>query len=197
MFKTAMFGIRGVAPILQHSARLADPLSEAAKSLKEVTSRKKKTDADHVEIARREWLGGLVVDAEGAVCISSPMIEAMLVGAARSQRLGKEAERSIMVEADSPLKYDGWRAGAFDTDAGWLDRARFVLTVSARNPGSGTRIMRTRPIFRKWSASVEVSFDDSGFNEKQVADLMVYAGAKIGLGDWRPRYGRFEVVGAK
>ena len=56
------------------------------------------------------------------------------------------------------------------------------------------RIMRTRPIFNDWSAVIHLDFEDSILNESDVVDFATKAGAVVGVGDWRPRYGRFEVV---
>ena len=54
--------------------------------------------------------------------------------------------------------------------------------------------MRTRPIFNDWSAVIHLDFEDSILNESDVVDFATKAGAVVGVGDWRPRYGRFEVV---
>jgi hypothetical protein len=53
------------------------------------------------------------------------------------------------------------------------------------------RIMRTRPKFGNWSANVTVSFHDSDIDRQTIEELMVIAGEIIGVGDWRPRFGRF------
>jgi len=44
-----------------------------------------------------------------------------------------------------------------------------------------------------WSLTFTLEFDDSILNEKALVKAMVDAGALIGLGDWRPKFGRFSV----
>jgi hypothetical protein len=44
-----------------------------------------------------------------------------------------------------------------------------------------------------WSILFELEFDDSIINEESVLKAAVDAGALIGLGDWRPKFGRFTV----
>ncbi len=54
--------------------------------------------------------------------------------------------------------------------------------------------MRTRPIFDEWTAVIEVEHDDEILSEEQLHQVLVAAGQQVGIGDWRPRFGRFSVV---
>jgi hypothetical protein len=38
-----------------------------------------------------------------------------------------------------------------------------------------------------------VTYNDSLLNESDVLDLLRLGGEQIGLGDWRPKFGRFVV----
>jgi hypothetical protein len=53
--------------------------------------------------------------------------------------------------------------------------------------------MRYRPIFRNWSLSATVMVNEDVVNLNEVKKALVDAGALIGLGDYRPRFGRFNV----
>ncbi|MDP2366556.1 MAG: hypothetical protein Q8M94_22605, partial [Ignavibacteria bacterium] len=55
-------------------------------------------------------------------------------------------------------------------------------------------IMRTRPVFQKWEAFATVVFEDSIINADRIDEWFIIAGHIVGLGEMRPRYGRFEVV---
>ena len=55
------------------------------------------------------------------------------------------------------------------------------------------RVMRCRPIFRKWSIVVDIKYNPEMANEADVAKAMADAGQQVGLGDFRPKFGRFEV----
>ena len=57
------------------------------------------------------------------------------------------------------------------------------------------RVMRTRPIFRDRSATFSILLDETQLDPRQVVDILHLAGRYVGLGDWRPRFGRFEVTG--
>jgi hypothetical protein len=188
-FTEIELNIVGVAPTVMHNGQLADPLNRFAKALKAITGKRKKTDDDYEEMARLEFLGGLYVDTNGNPCWPGECIESMFKSAARMSKLGKQVERGLWCNGDWPLAYKGPK----DADALWADE-RFRLTVGAKNPGSGSRIMRTRPIFRDWSLSFVIQFDPECLNESQVREFCETAGKYVGLSDFRPRYGRFALA---
>jgi hypothetical protein len=187
MLKTIDVELKGIAPLIMHNGQLADPMNEFVREMKKITRKpaKQKTDADHIELARLEFLGGLYLDEDKEPCIPGENLEAMLIEAARKQRLGKQAEAAIICDGMFPLIYDGPR----DPKALWED-GRFRFTKGAKPTGQG-RVMRTRPIFRSWSLLFTLAFDDSVIDEAQVRDMLVIAQG-MGLGDWTPRHGRFE-----
>jgi len=150
-----------------------------------ITGKRKKTEADYVEAARREWYGSLYIH-DGRPCIPGEMLEAGLVQAAKKTKRGNEAKAGIICDGFFPLEYDGPK----EPDALWAD-GRFMFKVGARV--SGKRIMRTRPRFDEWSATVEVEFMPDLLNPADIASMMRTLGAYIGLGDWRPKFGRFTV----
>jgi len=53
------------------------------------------------------------------------------------------------------------------------------------------RVARTRPVFREWSANVRLHIEPTLVNVARVDEWMRVAGTQIGIGDWRPQYGRF------
>jgi len=59
---------------------------------------------------------------------------------------------------------------------------------------NGKRIMRTRPIFRNWSALAVIEYESSLLNLEQVDRWIQTAGVQVGICDWRPRYGRFTAA---
>ena len=82
------------------------------------------------------------------------------------------------------IQYDGPRG----SDELWTDE-RFRLVTGVRV--GQARIMRTRPIFRDWSAEIFVDFLPGQLNRAEVAEMVRLAGEVVGIGDWRPRFGRY------
>lgn len=188
-FQDLDFHIVGVSPTVQHNGQLADPLNKFTKALKQVTSKRKKTDDDYEEMARLEFLGGLYVDENGAPCWPGECIESMFKSAARLSKCGKDIERGLWIDGNWPLIYKGPK----DADSLAADE-KFRFTCGVKNPGSGSRVMRTRPIFRDWSLKFSLRFDVECLSPDRVREFAVTAGKYVGLSDFRPRYGRFDVI---
>jgi len=47
--------------------------------------------------------------------------------------------------------------------------------------------------FPTWSVTIEVEFLPSLLNRNEVVEIFETAGFREGLGDWRPKFGRFSV----
>lgn len=175
----------GVEPLLMHNARLSDPLDEIAKKMKAVSGKRKKTDDDHEEMGRLEHMGGLYLDSEFGPFIPGQNFERMLVDAAKKVKLGTAVKSALIVETNvNPLIYKGPRTVA---DL-WAD-SNFVHRSSAKVGTS--RVQRTRPMFRQWEVSADGYLDTEQINPAELHQIVDIGGRLIGLGDWRPRFGRF------
>jgi hypothetical protein len=53
--------------------------------------------------------------------------------------------------------------------------------------------MRTRARFPTWRATVRAEFLPTVMNRRDVVEILEIAGFREGLGDWRPKFGRFAV----
>ncbi len=180
--------LTGVAPLLMHSARLSDPLDPATKALGKVTGKRKKTDEDHAEAARLEHAGSLYLDADLGPYIPGQNIEAALFRGASKHKLMSTLKPALLVpEEVNPLVYRGPR----DAAGLWADKA-FVHRASVKVGTS--RVIRTRPVFPSWSLSVAGQLDTEAIDPASFELIADTAGRMIGLGDWRPRFGRFEAV---
>lgn len=186
--KETTISIRGITPLLMHNGQLADPLNEHTKLLASLTKKRNKTDTDHEAVYRAEWFGSLYVDAKGEPCLPGEVIEAALVAGAKKLKLGNEAKGGIIVAEDAKLEYDGPR----DPKKLWDGRAHKKICGVKLN--GKTRVMRCRPMFAKWSCAFTVEWDPSLIkNESQLLEIVECA-ARVGVGDWRPKFGRFEIV---
>ncbi len=190
MMQKLSFKIKGIAPLLMHNGRLADPDDAYSRAMKVITSNRKKTDADLEELARLEFLGGLYLNDQEQIIVPGFVFEATLIGkggAARKERMGKEAAAALWVTDDFLLDYNGPK----NPDELWKDK-RFVNQSMVRVQTS--KVKRTRAIFNEWGASITVEFNDNLLDEAQVKRWVEVAGEQVGLMDWRPRLGRFEVI---
>lgn len=179
---------RGTTPLLMHNARLSNPLDDVVKSMRRITGKRKKTEEDYEELARLEHMGGLYFDPEVGPYLPGQNFERCLLDAARLTKAGKKIERGVFVETDvNPIAYDGPRT----VEGLWAD-LNFRFMASAK-VGSN-RVTRTRPHFRQWLAEADGVYDPEIIDLDELADIAGTGGRLIGLGDWRPRFGRFEVT---
>ncbi len=175
----------GERPLLMNSSAKADPLNPIKIELDRLTSKRDKTVADHEQIAKAEWHAGLWLH-DGKPCIPSEAIESAFNAAARTRRKGKQAKAGFCCFVSSLLEYEG----PGDLSSLWADKA-FVFRAPVNVNSS--KVMRTRPRFSDWHVTVNVVFIPSLLNRSEVLEFFEIAGFREGLGDWRPKFGKFSV----
>lgn len=170
-----------------HNGQLADPTNKFTRELRELTKKKNKTDADHTEIKRVEWLGGLYRDEQGRICVTEDMILGAVIGGAKAAKKGTAAKAAVLGAAPSfPLTYKGPSDPLDLFNTGNFCEYRLVVV-------DRKRVMRARPKFNQWSVSVGLLYDDGVMNDRDLISALEQAGHTVGLGDFRPRFGRFTV----
>lgn len=184
--QTLKIKITGTRPLLVHSDRFSNPLDPMTKEHKALTSKRKKTDEDHELIARSEWAGGLYYDDKLGPYIPGVNIESAIISGGKLSKLGTQLKRSIEVlDERCKLIYEGPRDMKGLWDARFYD-ARSVKVQAAR-------LMRYRPLFRDWSLECTIMFDEETIDRNQVVKCVTDAGLYCGIGDYRPKFGRFDV----
>lgn len=172
--------------LIMKSDRSVNSLDPEVKKLAELTSKRKKTDDDRREIARRDWELALYYDKDAGVYLPSwNMVRSILEGG-KLNRLGTAIDRAVQILDDIlPLKYNGPR----EIDELWAKNY-----YDCRSVGIGDkRTMRYRPMFRNWSVSAEIFYEPTIISRDDLMMAMENAGKFIGVGDYRPRFGRYEI----
>lgn len=174
----------GGAPLVMHNERLADPLDEFTRAIGKISKKRGKTDADHMEIGRLEFLGGLYANGNGPCLPAWNILRCLQDGAKRHKR-GVDVPRGIRpLVQHADVSYEGPR----DPDELWKSGG-FALRKSVGIQRS--RTMRTRPIFTDWSAVLPVEVDPTVFDPDSLANCWGDAGRYAGIGEMRPIYGSF------
>ena len=182
------FKVSGTSPLILHNGQTADPLNQYSKRMKMLSGKRAKTDADFQEMARTEFEAGLYLNKEGHVILPAIVLEAAIVSGAKKQRLGKAVQAGLYVLEDAPLIFPD---AAMTVDELWeCGRYRFSVPVKVQM----SKVIRTRPKFDEWALEFTVIYYDDILNEADVRKIITDTGDLIGLCDWRPRFGRFEVV---
>jgi hypothetical protein len=175
--------------LIMHNGQTADPLNKYAKALKAVTSDKarKKTDEGIVEMGRIECEAGLYLDAKNRVILPTRVLEAHISEGARKTKEGKSALAGMFVDTDGVLAYDGGPL----TVAKILDSAAHQLRLSV--VVGQAKVMRVRPFFQNWSTTFQVSILEEMVTPEMLKTWITNGGNFVGIGDYRPRYGRYDL----
>lgn len=165
--------IEGVSPLLMRRY----PLEEAEKL-------RRRGEIPSPE----EECGKAMYRNEDGCYIPSTWISAMLTQAgtkfrAKGRLSYRDVMKTIIVEPEEIplLKKTGERYETYDV----INRSPVVVQRQ--------RIVRSRPQFNSWKATFELEFDEGLVKDEDLRKILELGGKTIGLGDWRPKYGRFEV----
>jgi hypothetical protein len=190
--KTIKFRITGIRPLVLHNGLMADPTNPFTVAIKKITAKgsKKLTTTDHAERDRLEWEAGLYWSDEiGGIAIPSDNLERCIQDGAKKSRLGKDFAAGVFVtepEVEVSHRKSGRSKDEIYADPSYTLRKGVKVQLA--------RIIRVRPMIPTgWSLTFGVEFEDSIVNRASVIEALQEAGAIVGLGDWRPKFGRFSV----
>lgn len=181
--------LTGRSGLVMHNPRMIDPEDEIVRAISEITAKgSKQTDADRAQVGKLEWFGGIYHSADIGVYIPSWNVVKCINRGAVITKNGKDVLRSLAVATDRlPLSYEGPR------DIQKLyDQQEFRFR---KEVGIGQKkVMRVRPIFRRWSLQIEAELIEDVMNPSDLLRVAETAGLTEGLGDARALgYGRFGV----
>ena len=181
--------IAGDRPLIMHNGQMADPMNSWVRALRAISKKKVKTDDDHAEMARIEFMGSLYYHETIGVYIPGINIEGCIRDGARKKRRGVQVLEGVSVPDDyNPLIYKGPRT----REALW-DIETFRDKRGVKLKGDTTTI-RCRPTFRDWALSFTLNFFTDVINAEDIREALDDAGKRIGLGDYHYRFGKFHVT---
>ena len=178
--------LNGQAALLMHNGAMADKRNPFVQSIGKITGKgKNKTDADLLELSRLEFLGGIYANGNGPM-LPAELLFATLLNGAKKSKQGPVFKAGVIIENHADLIYEGprspekmWKSGDYH--------------YTCRAKVGQSSVMRTRPRFDEWAVEFDVSFLPEVVDRETVIEAANKAGLMVGLGDWRPQYGRFTV----
>jgi hypothetical protein len=183
--------IEGVAGILQHAFGQAQ-----LNTLR--TPAKKRTGKQDYSL---EWMDTMYLNHEGLVCQPASHIEGAMTKAAASFKMSgrktwKDAVRGYcFVEPDMiPHRYNGGFVEAPDETL--IENPTDNLSVSImRVVVQRAAVARSRLLIAPgWKLDFKINVVDDQLPPDVLVQILEEAGRAVGIGDYRPRYGRFQVV---
>lgn len=179
--------IVGVSPLMQHRFPMPT-LEDMSKGAKKVTGSKDYT---------QEWREYFYQNAKDEIYQPSAHIEGAMVKAAVNFKIqGKRGKtykdlfRAAVFVTPEEILHGFDVPSELDTDADkplYLDMRPVVVNRA--------RVVRIRPTFKAgWELEFQVEVIDEQINAELVQDILVLAGKTVGIGDFRPKFGRFRVA---
>lgn len=191
--KSIKYHAEGITTLLMHSDVTANPLHPFTKELKSLTSKRKKTDEDYEKIARTEFRASLYYKQDKGFYMPAKNIDATLLASAKMFKLGVLWKQGAFVDTDADFIFPDSKLlpdALYDAKEGAYRDMQTVKIGTAKN-------IRCRPAFNQWSFDFTIIIDEAKFNERQIDDIVINAGKYVGICDYRPRYGKFDIKKVK
>jgi len=168
--------IRGIRPLLMNNPEAI-----------ELESKRKGKKLDPKEEAEHR----LYKDPNGIICVPARNIKACIRDAAKEYKVPGKGKKTfkdyikagIIIEPEFvPIITNG-----VDPEKAWKIDKSFVVV-------QGSRILRARPRFDNWELEFTVKIIDPIIRPENLKEFLETAGKYVGLCDYRPEYGLFEVI---
>lgn len=177
-------------PMLQHNGRLANPLDPHTRALKALTGKRTKTDEDLVAVMRAEARGGCWETEDGLLGVPNAAVWRAIYDAAKAFKRGEDIKRALSFEdVTMPLFVDG----ATHTCDEWVASPGNIDYRPAKLMGK--KVMRARAkVPAGWVSKHTLELLTDVMDARDLVPIVERAGRLVGIGDWRPIYGKFVVT---
>jgi len=196
--KTLKFRWTGIRPVIMsnpQTVNIANPYAIASRRINNElkAARKKQAEERMQELAKEQQQNDFAASAywqDGGFYLPDTVIIACLKQAAQGMKKGKDIDRSvIMTETEAPIK----TLASFKTlESAFADK-RYVLTCPCKiPPRTGALTFKARCMMPTgWQVEFSLEFDEKDLPAKVVEEINETAGLRVGVGGWRPKFGRF------
>lgn len=199
--KTLRVQYIGIRPLIMSNPQtidIANRFAVASRALNTaLKSARKKGDEDKLlELAaaqkKNDFMASAYFDDKGGFFIPDSVIMASIKSAAQSMRKGKDIDRAVLMEETEAYVKDVPNAPTLE-DA-FADTRFHLKTPCKVPPKTGALFMKLRCVMPTgWRVEFTLSFDSDVLAEKTLKDILNTAGGFVGIGSWRPKFGRFTV----
>lgn len=179
--------VTGVSPLMQHRFPLPD-LEALSKG-----GSLKSGEPDYSQ----EWRKAMYVDSNGCLYQPAAHFEGAMIKAAASYKIKgargktyKDLFRSSVIVSPDEIPFNMPAPQELDGDPDkvmYLDVRPVVIQRA--------RIARIRPTFKAgWHLEFEIMVSDGQIPKNVLYEVLSLAGKTVGVGDYRPRFGRFQIA---
>jgi hypothetical protein len=186
--KTIKVKFEGTTALMLNNPQCINPMHPLAKALKAITSKRNKTDEDHMEIIHLQFLASPYLNKKGQYIIPSQMIAKSIEAGAKENKLGAKFQRSVLVLGDALLNFKDNGCSPEE-----LYQNHNETYVDVRAVGiMKAKVIAARMIIPEWSLEFELSYDETQLNKSEIWNAINAAGLRYGIGTYRACFGRYK-----
>jgi len=151
---------------------------------------------DPLELERKLWREKLYFGADGLCIIPGENIHECLKQGAQywGQKIPGEGNRTYTDVFASGTVVENMPLGVHKDSEHIIAFGKSVNANPSKGKRTGSKVYKIRPLLRPWGGTFVLHTFDARLTPSVLQTVITYAGAFRGLCDWRPTYGRFELV---
>lgn len=200
--KTINVTLRGIRPLIMSNPQTVDVENafsgEQRRLNRLLKDARKKGDEDRlldlaVQQKKTDFMAGAYFDDKAKkFFIPDAVIMACIKEAAKASKKGKDIDRAVLMEETHAYVENVPTVKSLE-DA--YTKADFKLQTPCKiPPKTGSLFMKLRCVMPTgWKTKFALSFDEEVIAEKTIHEVLARAGGFVGIGSWRPKFGRFVV----
>lgn len=152
----------------------------------------KQTQEDHLEWEKAHWKEKAYFDQDGKLFIPGENIHECMKGGSAywGQKIPGQGNKTFTDVVASACIVEDMPLDATEKDLIAYGKA-VNGTPTKRTP---SKVYKIRPLLRPWSGTFKLHVFDGRLDTAILRTIISYAGLYRGLCDWRPTFGRFELV---
>jgi len=170
------------------------------KELSQTKAEKKNQEkVDPAELERKEWREKLYFDLSNQIYIPGENIhECMKEGCKYwGQKIAGEGNKTYTDVVASSVVIENLYLGLDKNSELIVPFGKNVNGNPSKGKKSGAKVYKIRPLLMPWGGEFVMHVFDARLTVPVLTTILKYAGTYKGLCDWRPTYGRFELISIK
>lgn len=196
--KTKWTGIRPLVMSNPRTVKVSDPFAIEARRLNAaMKAARKKGDENKMlelepQIIRNDWEASSYWDeAESKFFVPDTLLLASIRGGAAAAKKGKDIERAVIItETQAFIETESTKS----LDLAFKNMAFRLECPCKIPPKTGSLVWKCRCMVPTgWTLEFSIEFDDEIIAQKSLVEALTTAGRVVGIGGWRPKFGRFLV----
>lgn len=152
-----------------------------------------------LEMEQLNWREKAYFEGDGMVYVPGENIHECMKEAAKywGQRIPGEGQKTYTDVIAKAVVCENMPFGIHKDSDDLIPFGKAVNGNPSKGKKSGCKVYKIRPLIRPWDGTFRIHVFDGRLTEGILKVVLSYAGTFIGLCDWRPTFGRFELLDIK